>query len=229
MYQLGNYGLSLSHSFHSGVTLAFWHGWSLLTKTNHVTGKQMLPHAERIQQLIKATVSLWAHPLLIPVILLEEHLFRANEFRGKELSTKTTQLESQLGVTRSGRLAGRASFSSSNLRELMGNDEARIGLTSLLNTTLTDAISLIGTMKWDSRYRQFLDHVCDQIQQFHPQTLKSSGRELKESIDTLECVTKSCSEHAELIKQRLDLQLSVVTFTPCSPCVESSIANIKKI
>jgi len=221
MYQLGNYGLALSHTFRTGVTLAFLHGWSLLTETNHVNGVQIIPHAERIQELIKSTVSLWTHPLLIPVILLEEHLFRANYYKEQELSRQTTSLELQLRVTHSGRLAGgRASLSPAGLRELMGNDEARIGLTSLLNTTVTDAITFIGNMKWDPRYCQFLHHVCDQIQRFHLQTLTISGGELKESIDTLECVSASCLEHAESIKQRLQLQLSVVMLTQCSSCVK---------
>ena len=228
MYQLGNYGLALSHSFYTGDTLAFLHGWSLLTEANHVTRAQMLSHAERIQRLIKSTVLLWTHPLLIPVILLEEHLFGANGFR-KQSSKQTTILESWLRVTHSGHLADAgASIGLADLRELMENEETRVRLTSDLNTTITDAITSIGNMKWDPRYCQFLRHVCNQIQQFHPQTLTSSGRELKESIDTLECVATSCSEHAESIKQRLDLQLSVVTLTRCSPCVKRSAANLRE-
>lgn len=126
MYQLGNYGLALSHSFETGITVAFLHGWGVLTSINHVTGKKMIPHAERIQGLIKSAVSLWTHPLLLPAILLEEHLFRANEFNSNVLARNTTSIEFRLGVTQSGRLTGsRNSFGPAELRELMGNEEAR--------------------------------------------------------------------------------------------------------
>jgi hypothetical protein len=211
MFQLGNYGCALSHSFDTGVTLAFLHGWNVLADLNHVTKAEMLPHAERIQKLVKLTSSLWTHPLLIPVILLEEHIYRANAFRAKGLSSQTTRIESQLGVTNSGVLSGgKASFDPVVVRRLMGNDEARIQLTSLLNTTITNATLFIASMKWDPRYCQFLRNVCDQIQEFRPQTPPGLGRELKETIDTLECAVISCSESAESIRQRLELQLSVV-------------------
>lgn len=211
MYQLGNYALALSHSFETGNTVAFLHGWGVLTEYNHVTGKRMVSHAKRIQDLIKSTISLWTHPLLLPVILLEEHLFRANQFKSSHLSLNTTDLEFRLGVTQSGRLTGsRNSFGLVELRELMGNDEARIGITTLLSTTMTDTIAFIGNMKWDHRYYKFLHNVCSQVQELQVPRLKASGRELKASIDFLECTTASTTDHAESIKERLDLQLTVV-------------------
>ena len=210
MFQLGNYGLALSHSFETGATSAFLHGWSLLTQTNHVTGAPMLSHTERIQELIKSSVSLWAHPLLIPLILLEEHKYRVESFVQQELSPKTTSLESRLGVTYSGRLAGGMPFGPADLRQLMGNEEDRISLTSLLNTTMTDSINLLGVLKWDLRYCQFLCRVQDQLQQFHPDALTSLGREIKESIEASECAITSTSEFVDAMKQRLDLQLAVV-------------------
>ena len=211
MYQLGNYGLALSHSFETGITVAFLHGWGVLTRTNHVTGKKMIPHAERIQGLIKSAVSLWTHPLLLPVILLEEHLFRANEFKSYALSRNTTSIEFRLGVTQSGRLTGsRDSFGLAELRELIGNEEARIETTTLLSTTMTDTINFIASMKWDHRYCKFLHSVHSQIQELQVPRLTCSERELKASIDTLECTTESVSDHAISIKERLDLQLSVV-------------------
>ncbi|KFY40244.1 hypothetical protein V494_03599 [Pseudogymnoascus sp. VKM F-4513 (FW-928)] len=210
-YQLGNYGLALSHSFETGITVAFLHGWGVLTGTNHVTGEKMIPHAERIQGLIKSAISLWTHPLLLPVILLEEHLFRADEFKSHVLSRNATSIEYRLGVTQSGRLtSSRNSFGLAELRELVGNEEARIETTTLLSTTMTDTINLIASLKWDHRYCKFLQSVCSQIQELQVPRLACSERELNASIDTLECITASHSDHAVSIKERLDLQLSVL-------------------
>jgi len=210
MFQLGNYGLALSHSFETGTTVAFLHGWGALTEFNHVTGKRIIPHAERIQDLIKSTVSLCTHPLLLPIILLEEHLYRADKFNS-ELSHRISSLESRLGVTQSGRLTGsRKSFGRAELRELMGNEDARIGITTLLSTTMTDTVAFITNLKWDRRYSKFLCGVHNQIQELQVPKLTPCGGELKMYIDTLECTSASFSEYAESIKERLDLQLSVL-------------------
>ncbi|OBT65658.1 hypothetical protein VE03_05529 [Pseudogymnoascus sp. 23342-1-I1] len=211
MYQLGNYGLALSHSFETGITVAFLHGSGVLAEISHVTGEKIIPHAERIQGLIKSAISLWTHPLLLPVILLEEHLFRANEFKSCVLSRNTTSIEFRLGVTQSGRLSNsRSPFGLAELRELMGNEEARIETTALLSTTMTDTIHFITNLKWDHRYCKFLHAVCSQIKELQVSRLTHSERELKASIDTLECATASTSDHAVSIKERLDLQLSML-------------------
>lgn len=210
MYQLGNAGLVLSHSFASGTTFAFLHGWSLLDEFNKVTGERMIPHIRRIRKLLRAAVRSWTHPLLIPVILLEEHLFRANSFRELEISRSTVNVEFSLGVTHSGRIGGGKSFGPRELREFMGNEKSRIYLTSLLNTTVTDAIGFTGVLKWDFRYCEFLDNVCDEIQQLRPETGKNLNRVIKEAIAQLQCFAQGNFDHAESLKARLNLQLSVV-------------------
>jgi hypothetical protein len=128
-----------------------------------------------------------------------------------DLSHNTTSLEFRLGVTQSGRLSGgRKSFGPAELRELMGNEEARIGITTLLSTTMTDTITFIANLKWDHRYCKFLHSVDSQIQELQVPRLRCSERELKASIDTLECTTETISDYAESIKERLGLQLTVV-------------------
>lgn len=216
MFQLGNFGLVLSHSFKTGITLAFLHGWSVLTEINAVTGEKMDSHFTQIRKLIRSKVSLWAHPLLLPVILLKEHLNRATLFENFDLLQETTDVEQALGVTHSGRLTRPQAGGVFNYKKLMENEEVRIALTTTLNTTFTDVISLTGVLKWDRRFCDFLSNKCDQIQEFRSQETRRSGQKLKEWIDTLDCSIASNSEHAEILRAKLELQLSIVGYN-CTP------------
>lgn len=210
LFQLGNYCLALFHSFESNTTLAFLHGWSVLTGTNHVTQERTIPHAQRIEELIRSTVSLWTHPLLLPVLMLEEHIFRASSHKAT-LAHNTTVLESQLHVTKSGRLTDNTnSFGSKKLKELMRNEERRVVLTTLLNSATTDTINFIATFKWDHRCCKFLHQTCNRIGKFQQEALTNPSRELAELLNFLECKASSITEHAESLELRLNLQLNVV-------------------
>jgi hypothetical protein len=125
---------------------------------------------------------------------------------------KTTNVEQALGVTHSGRLTRVQAVGDFNYRKLMENEEVRIALTTTVNTTFTDVISCIGVLKWDRRFCDFLSNKCDQIQEFCNQETRRSGRKLKEWIDTLDCGIASTSEQAEILRAKLELQLSVVGY-----------------
>lgn len=210
MFQLGNYGLALFHSFQTKATLAILHGWSVLSNTNHVTQEKTIPHAERIEELIRSTVSLWNHPLLLPALMLEEHLYRAETFKAQDLSYNTALLEARLGVVKSAHLPGSVKFGPKELKELMRNEDRRVELTTMLNSTITDTINFTGNLKWDHLYCKFLRQTCHQIEQFQMDSLMSSNRELIALVDSLECAACANSEHAEMLKSRLNLQLNVV-------------------
>jgi hypothetical protein len=217
MYQLGNCGLVLSRSFKTGITLALLHGWNVLSDVGAVTKTQVVPHADRIRILLKSSMSLWAHPLLIPVILLEDHISRADRYKGFELSLSTNLIEGKLGVTHSGRNTKTTeSLDGLLLRNPIGDsEEKRVKLTAELNTTMTNAISFLAVLQWDIRCCCFLRDVCDKIQQFDQLLIKETD-EVKDSVDYLACTVASISDHAESIKARLNIQLSVVRQTQTS-------------
>lgn len=210
MFQLGNFGLVLSHSFETGITSAFLHGWNALTDINAVSKTKMDSHFTRISKMIRSQVLLWTHPLLLPVILLKEHLNRAHLFKEYVLLQKTTGLENSLGVTHSGRLTKNQPVPGFKYKRLMEDEEARTQFTTTINTTLTDVISFIGVLKWDSRLHKFLYKTCDRLEEFCRKDTRHSGRKLKEWLDTLDCGIASEAEHAETLKAKLELQLSVV-------------------
>lgn len=167
MYQIGNFGLVMSHSFKTGITSVFLHGWNVLTDIKCVTGQRTEPHLTHIRKLIRSNAILWTHPLLLPVILLKEHLSRASYFKGFTLLQITTKVEKSLGVTETGRLTNHHQPSQDKDQDDDGdgfqyrkleNETERIQLTTTINTTLTDVISFF----WSAQMGPSILSVFDQ-------------------------------------------------------------------
>lgn len=211
MIQLGNCGLILSHSFESGITSAFLHGWNVLSDSNFEVKVAVEPFITNIRKLLHSHLVLWNHPLLLPVIILKEHLTRAHLFKSIVLLEETTRLQAALGVTKSGRLRRYQSGRGFKDIRLIESEESRINLTTAINTTLADDVSLATVLKWDARLCVFLLKACDEVREFQT-TYRSrhSERKIREWLNTLECGIASCLEHADSLKSQLELQLSVV-------------------
>lgn len=214
MYQVGNFGLVLSHSFKTGITSAFLHGRNVLTITD-VTGQRVESHLAHIRRLIQSKIELWRHPLLLPVILLKEHLSRASYFKGFALLQITTKVEQSLGVTKTGRLTnrslGRVDDDDDGFQyRKLENETERIQLTTTINTTLTDVISFSGVLKWDRRFCQVLIKTCQRLEEIPLDYMTESNQKLREWLDALEGGIESNAEHAETLRARLEIQLSVV-------------------
>lgn len=216
MYQVANFGLVLTHSFKTGMTSAFLHGWNVLTDINYVTGQEVKPHLTHIQKLIKSNIELWRHPLLLPVVLLKEHLSRASYFKGFTLLQITLKVEQSLGVTKTGRLTNRSTGRADGDGDdgfqyrRLENEAERIQLTTTINTTLTDVISFSGVLKWDRRLCHSLIRTCHQLEELHMDHMTESNQKLREWLDALEGGIESNAEHAETLRTKLEIQLSVV-------------------
>jgi hypothetical protein len=169
----------------------------------------MIPLVEGIQPMVHSAISLWTHPLLISFILLQGHLLRGHEFE-EQLSLEVSQLESSLGVTKSARLAMKGKTSTDYLRRLIDNKEDRIGLTTRLNTTMTDMTNRLRVLKWDRRYYQFLHHVHREIQEVQPRTFSIEEGKVKAILRFLESDIESAAEFGESMASRLQTQLNVV-------------------
>ena len=106
MYQIANYGLCVTHSFIQNITFDFVFAWHMVKDKNWKSFEQkestehLKPHGTRISNLIKLEVSNWKHPLLLPVILLEDHVYNADICKGFDLSPRTTALERRLRATK---------------------------------------------------------------------------------------------------------------------------------
>ncbi|KAK0713442.1 hypothetical protein B0T26DRAFT_753549 [Lasiosphaeria miniovina] len=209
MFQLGNWGLALSHSFDTSTTSAFLHGWNVLSDYHPVTRERVVPAQERIGPLIYSAIGSCGRPTLLPIILLKEHLSRINLFMG-ELESTATAIESTFKVTKSGRLAN-SEGGPLELMKLMANEEERTKLTTLLNTTMTDTVNLTCVIKWDRRYCKFLKELHGVIRTFDSESSSQVGEsELEIILRHLECDLESAFEYVESIAARLNLQLTVL-------------------
>lgn len=212
VYQLGNLGFSMTHSFSSGNTLAFLHGWSIFRNKNQVTDEKMISHSERIHMLLEPSISLWRHPLLLPTLLLQEHLFRCEEFTWQSLSSRTRDIEKGLGVTKSGRLMKTPLAVPKEIKELLTDDEKRIQITSAVNTTLVDTITVIGVLEWDKRLSEFIKGADKELQKYYEDAKINinAEMELKSAIDHFSCEAISSAEYLSGMRSRLEIQLAVL-------------------
>jgi hypothetical protein len=209
MYQIANYGLCLTHSFKTHVTFGFMFGWNMFGEGNWKRNMPIMerpeylePHGPRISKLIKSISSYWRHPLLLPVILLEDHIYNADRYKGRDLSIRTRRLERQLGVTEAGRnFNPPGSF---NVEEL-----DRKTIITQINTTVTDTVTLAGNLRWNTRYCQFLQDISNDIRDLI-EPIQGREPKLDYTIETLASLVISILEHTEAIKARLDIQLNVV-------------------
>ena len=212
MFQLGNLGFSMTHSLDSGNTLAFMHGWSVLKQRNVVTGREMISHGERMHKLLEPSISLWRHPLLLPTLLFQEHLFRCEEFIWRDLSPQIRGIERDLGITRSGRLSGTKHAVSEEIRELLTDDERRIQITSAVNTTLTDTITFASVLSWDERLGDFIKKADRELHHYYEGAGIDLGvvKELEAAIDLFSSEAASTLAYAAGMRSRLEMQLNVV-------------------
>ncbi|KAF2678031.1 hypothetical protein K458DRAFT_377367 [Lentithecium fluviatile CBS 122367] len=214
MYQIANYGLCLTHSFKTHVTLGFMFGWNMINDENWKRcmnterPRHLEPHGPRISDLIQKEVPNWRHPLLLPVILLEDHVYNADRYKGFDLSPRATNLEKQLGVTKAGRNVGSLKPLDFGARSQNMTVEKRFEIITDINTTVTEVVTFTGNLRWDNRYCQFLRDISKDIREF--KSTQGGEPKLENTIETLATLVVSILEHAEAIKARLDIQLDVL-------------------
>ncbi|PZD24856.1 hypothetical protein A1F96_08974 [Pyrenophora tritici-repentis] len=216
MYQVANYGLCLTHSFKTHVTFGFMFGWNMFNdkqwKESMGTMERpsyLEPHGPRVSKLIESAISDWRHPLLLPVILLEDYVYHADMYKGWDLSPRTGKMEKQQGVTVAGRNGNALIPLDFGALSLNMAPEKRLRTITEINTIATDAATLVGNLRWSKRYCQFLRDISKDIQEFTDSTQDSEPK-LENTIETLSTLATSILEHTEAIKARLDIQFNVV-------------------
>jgi hypothetical protein len=166
-------------------------------------------HGPRISKLIESAISDWRHPLLLPVILLEDYVYHADMYKGFDISPRTTKMEKQLGVTVAGRNGNSSRPLDFGALSLNMAPEKRLRTITEINTIATDAATFAGNLEWSKRYCQFLRDISKDIQEFTEST-QGSEPKLENTIETLSTLAASILEHTEAIKARLDIQFNVV-------------------
>ena len=207
--QIANYVLSLSHNLSTGWTTAFIHGDHVLAASHSVEDKAS-KISEQIRALIAATPTLWAHPLLLPTILLKNYKNRAEVFT-RMLDDQVVNLEHSIGVTFAGRL--RRDMSTVPQRKLPSRDVMH-ELTMGTHTVLTELIFVSRVVAFNCHAAAYLLKTSDEItSRLPPQqrlSLLHPSRELRETAQQMEFSSTSLQGFCSNLKERVSSQIQVL-------------------
>jgi hypothetical protein len=213
-YQVGNYGLSLSHDFTTHVTTGLLHGTGVMHNRNNFPTRQESPSVE-IFDLIKTVPHLWTQPMLLPTILLQHHISRAETFCTLQLDDQANRLQNQLGMSRAGRLHGLRGPYEDPVGERPIKD-AKVNLHNLtgeLNTCITELIRFCRVSDWECDCIEFLARTLDEMAstaEFRTDGGLPEAREIRECIEYLASAAKGLKGHNNKVKERLQADFNVV-------------------
>ena len=210
--QIANYVLSLSHNLSTGWTTAFLHGENVLA-SSHPEVDKTSTISEQIRALITATPTLWAHPLLLPTILLKNYKNRAEVF-ARMLDDQVVSLEHSIGVTFAGRL--RRDMSTTPIPQLpkIPSRDAMRELTMGTHTVLTELIFLSRVIAFNCHAAAYLLKTADELPSHLPPqrhlSLLHPSRELRETAQHVSFSSTSLQGFVSNLKERVSSQIQVL-------------------
>jgi hypothetical protein len=208
MFQVANLGVAIHHNFNAKTTVGFVHGWHVFNNINVVSETKLTPHSETLLKMILSTRSCLGHPLLLPIVLLNDHLSRELKLQ-LALSEATTGIEKNLGMTKSSRLAMSKSTMDPVTKKMIASPDARVTLIELLNTTSTDLVLLNKVMKWDLQFIAYLHRVNRKVSRHLPHN-PPVEEEICSLIDYLEGSIMSAMTFTDTMLSRLELQTTAL-------------------
>ncbi|ETS79631.1 hypothetical protein PFICI_09484 [Pestalotiopsis fici W106-1] len=186
------------------------HGWNIYADVNAGDERtRVTPHVEGFTNSIQSAFPSWPHPLLLPVILLNEHISRGEALRDQIIET-LQDISGTLGVTASGRLINMEITDFKRIRELMIHPQERITLTARINTTITNAINCLDVLRWNARCRERIAACFQEIESSLTENAKNGHKELLDYFAFMDVQATELSDFVESLKLRLELQLSVL-------------------
>lgn len=123
-------------------------------------------------------------------------------------------IERNLAIERTGRLSMAAIGVTDQMKQLLGQEEERIGLMSKLTSAATDVSNVTRVLKWDKDCVQFLHQVKDEIDKYHGRSAITLDSELSGRIQFMLCHVKSARNFTSFLHLRLETELNVVRENP---------------
>jgi len=241
--RIANYLLALSHNISTGVTTALIHGSRLHTVLPTVKSSPLEApdaytaerqrrdyhplnidvHDEKITQSsqiisrLRSSIGQWANPMLLPTILIENHMIRSGLF-AHGLDDRVIALERQTGVVFAGRIV--------NPKELaiQPGDIAKVSIRKLtqdMHTLLTEIIFYERVVEWSFDCADSLEKCSKELSKSllpnNRESLYENNRELLETIEYLAASRKSMSGFQRTSKERVQSQIEVVGYPSVQP------------
>jgi hypothetical protein len=165
-----------------------------------------------IFDLIKAVPHLWGHPLLLPTIILQHHVYRTEHFCTIHLEDRVGYVQRQLGMSRAGRLNGlRGPYEDPAGEKSIKDTKVNLHtLTGEVNTLITETIWFNRVSDWECDCIDFLSHTLDEITVSSGVHVDSGTKEIRECIEYLDSVAKGLRGHNIREKERVQADFNVV-------------------
>ncbi|KAL9114442.1 MAG: hypothetical protein Q9227_001523 [Pyrenula ochraceoflavens] len=212
--EIGNYGLSLTHEVATGTTTALLYGKGVLIRPE---ADDFWPHIPSLLELLQQSTQLWSHPLLLPCLLLGDHMRRAKWFAERgTVMTETVQIEQELGVVKVGRKAdiipGTLSTYQEQSAQPYGGDFSRsraLSLTVRINTNSTRILFTARSPEWNKACSKFTLQVLDELKLCLPEQ-QDSHVALEELLKFNVVIAEAAAHHVAGLQERMALQLNVL-------------------
>lgn len=225
---IANYGLSISHDFDSAITTAFLYGGHLTRADwKHPRSEYAEIQLPEIVALVKASQSLWAHPLLLPTILLTNNIERTQRFCRKDLEGRLVAVERDLGVTKAGRLLSRReertkkhSWTFPELTEEMHSVMTEIILTSCVpawqyqfSELVLKLVPLVkNRLEPQGIQQQEITNYSDTVHTLQTEAVLRAGDDLEEMANFLQSAADNNKIYLKQLESRMAIQLQVVRY-----------------
>lgn len=165
---------------------------------------------DQILTLLESMASMWAHPLLIPTILLHMHITNLGKFLSK-LSRDILDIEDHLDMVRAGRLLAKPKPERDPMAvgDIHKTRSTWFRVASELGTILAELTMLETTGDWDCKFSEFLLETNERLEREN----LSSSRELQSCIEHMSTAAAAVAQHHSQLKGRTELQLNMVSPT----------------
>lgn len=204
---ISNCGLSFSHDLDTGITTAFLYGRHMLdgdwkTSARGAYGNAYVPQLPQIRELLESCgPALWAHPLLLPAVLLGNSVDRTQRFCAHELEERLRRLEDELGGV------PRMAKGGVVVRERKVAPDV---LMSELNAVATEVVLAACVPAWQTRFAEWLAEIVERTEAVVP--WEAGSWEVREMLEQLATAAANDGEVMAQLKARTELQMSAVSY-----------------
>jgi len=227
---VANYLLSLSHDINTGFTTALIFGSHIHTSLFMLnklclSGPLPLPHEPQYHNLAQTSVAqsteiidrlrsspaLWTNPMLLPTIILENYILRADLFAWN-LDDQVVDLERQTGVVFAGR---DVRIEERKIKSTDIPKQTIEKLTREMHTLHTQIIFYQRMVEWSVDCAKFLEGCANEFWSFTEYQIRRREsrrpfRELSENLEFLHTTARQMCGQQGGLKQRIQSQIDVV-------------------
>jgi hypothetical protein len=154
--------------------------------------------------------------MLLPTILLQHHIYRAERFCTIQLDDRANKLQTQLGMFRAGRLNRlRGPYEDPAEERLIKDTKVNLhNLTGEMNTCITKMIRFCHVSDWECDCVDFLARTVDEVASLLETRADSGTREIRECIEYLASAATGLRGRNNRGKERLQAGFNVVGLNP---------------